>query len=439
MSRATAGIVCDHAPMATSTTDPDTRPSSDADAPDDRDTTAAVSRLESFRRYTYWSMLSATVVLLLLPTTTGTVPYPPDPLGIVSWIAVVAVIATLIPLIGEQITPSPGRRPYPTRRRIVLSGVSGIASVVVATTWLQAGDDVLWAFAPAMVASVLIAQLPRARRRLAVAATLLVVVGVGVMIGVSQGVEDAGPAAVSGVIVTAFALFLTLATLWTWEVAVQLDDARKQAATLAVTNERLRFAADLHDIQGHHLQVIALKSELAGRLVHTDPDTAQREIAEVRQLAADALSDTRAVVQGYRRTSLDAEISNATSVLSSAGIDARLHLDPGVEADHLAEEPRHILGLVVREAVTNVLRHSTATRADIELVRDGGMRLTITNDGVAEDPAQADGGLRDLADRVQQAGGVLTWQREGGSYRVQAALPVEAAAGAPVSGEGSGA
>ena len=435
MSRATIEIVCDDASMATSTTAPGTRPSSDADGPDDRDAAAGMSRLESFRRYTYWSMLSATVVLLLLPIITGTVPYPPDPWGIVSWIAVAAVVGTLVPLIGEQITPSPACRPRSSRWRRPMMSVGGVASVIVAVTWLQAGDDVLWAFAPAMVASVLIAQLPRARRRLAVVATLLVAVGVGAMIGLSQGVEAAGPAPVSGVIVTAFALFLTLATLWTWEVAVQLDDARKQAATLAVANERLRFAADLHDIQGHHLQVIALKSELAGRLMHTDPDTAQREIAEVRQLAADALSDTRAVVQGYRRTSLDAEINNATSVLSSAGIDARLHLDSGVEADHLTEEARHILGLVVREAVTNVLRHSTATHADIELVRDGGVRLTITNDGVAEDPAQADGGLKDLADRVRHADGVLTWHREGASYRVQATLPGEAAAGAPGPGE----
>jgi two-component system, NarL family, sensor histidine kinase DesK len=422
MSRAITAMVCDHAPMATSTAAPDTRPLPDADAPGDQGTTAAVSGLESFRRYTYWSMVSATVLLLLLPAIAGPVPYPPDPIGSVSFLAVVVVIATLIPLIGDRITPSGDRQPRSSSWRGWLVTTGAVASVIVAVTWLLAGDDFLWAFAPAMVASVAIAPLARARRRVAAAATILSIVGIGVTVAITGGTDNVGPVASSGTYVTIFALFMTLASRWTWEVVVQLDDARKQAATLAVANERLRFAADLHDIQGHHLQVIALKSELAGRLMHADPETAQREIAEVRRLAADALSDTRAVVQGYRRTSLDAEISNASSVLSSAGIDARLHLDPDIDLDALTEDARHLLGLVVREAVTNVLRHSVATRADITLARDRDIRLCITNDGVQDNPARADGGLHDLADRVRTADGELSWGRDGDHFHVQATL-----------------
>jgi two-component system, NarL family, sensor histidine kinase DesK len=409
--------------MATSTADPATLSSREGDS--GAVATSSVSRLESFRRYTYWSLVSVVVVLLLLPAITGPVPFPPDPVGIVFLLAVVVVIATLIPLIGDRIAPLSDRRPRSSRWRIALTSVSGLASLVVAGTWLQAGDDLLWAFAPAMVVSVAIAKLPRARRRLAVAVTMFVAIGIGVMISVARGTEAAGSVAASGTFVTAFALFLTLATLWTWEIAVQLDAARRQAAALAVANERLRFAADLHDIQGHHLQVIALKSELAGRLVRDSPDIAQREIAQVRQLAADALDDTRAVVQGYRRASLDAEIINATSVLNSAGIDARLHLDPDVPVDRLAEGTRHLLGLVVREAVTNVLRHSTATRADINLARDRDIHLAITNDGVDDHPARANGGLQDLADRVQAAGGALTWRCIDGRFDVQATLPAD--------------
>jgi two-component system, NarL family, sensor histidine kinase DesK len=451
MSRAWVGTVCDHAGMATSTADHDAPSPARTDGPGDDDpsagtfgdtfgggrpvdpddTTVAASRLESFRRYCYWSVVGAVGVFLLLPAVTGPVPYPPDPVGSLSWLAVATVIATVVPLIGDRITPSPGRRRRSSGWHRLMLALGGSASVVLAFTWLWSGTDLFWAFPPALVASVAIAPLPRSRRRLAVAAVMLVAVGVGVAVGFAvagglvPGVDDVGLAAVSSVYVTPFALVLTLATSWTWDVALQLDQARRQAATLAVSNERLRFAADLHDIQGHHLQVIALKSELAGRLLRQDPDTAQREVAEIRQLAADALSDTRALVQGYRRTSLGVEIGNASSVLRSAGIDARLRVDPDVDVDGLPEELRHVLGLVVREAVTNVIRHSDATRADIELGFADGLRLTIVNDGVTGQPDRADGGLHDLADRVRRAGGVLRWQRDGAAFRVAATLPEE--------------
>jgi two-component system, NarL family, sensor histidine kinase DesK len=190
--------------------------------------------------------------------------------------------------------------------------------------------------------------------------------------------------------------------------------ARQVAAELAVADERLRFAADLHDIQGHHLQVIALKSELAARLVRTDPARAAAEMEEVRRLAAEALDDTRAVVQGYRRTTLDDEIANATRVLAAAGIDARMNLEPAAAGgpDRLATAGRHLLGLVMREATTNVLRHSQARHAVVDYgVTDGGARLRVSNDGVVGQPGTGAGtGLRTLARRLRAAGGELTWE-----------------------------
>ncbi len=397
----------------------------------------AVSGLETFRRYTYWSMVSAVVVLLLLPAITGPVPYPPDPGGTVALLAVLTVIATLVPLIADEVTPMPAPQPRSERARLGLLGVGGVASVIVAASWLHAGDTVLWAFAPAMVVSVGLARLRPGRRQIAITGTVLAALVVGLTVGGLQDDHSPGGLATSGTLTTVFALFLTLATLWTWRVAVQLDEARRRAAALAVANERLRFAADLHDIQGHHLQVIALKSELAGRLLAADPEAARHEIDEVQRLAADARRDTRAVVQGYRRTSLDAEIANATSVLASAGIDAQLHVDPDVHVEGLTEDARHLLGLVVREAITNVLRHSTATRADIGLRRDDDTLLTVTNDGVHTDPTTADGGgLHDLAERLQAGGATLIWRRDGDRFEVHATLPT-AVAGAPAQ-RGSG-
>ncbi len=142
-----------------------------------------------------------------------------------------------------------------------------------------------------------------------------------------------------------------LAQWWTYEVARRLERAR----SLAVDQERIRFAADLHDIQGHHLQVIALKSELAARLGASRTDEAVALMREVRQLAHDALMDTKAVVSGYRQVSLATELANAVKVLGAAGISAETEFT--ATAEGTAER---LLGLVVREATTNILRHSQA-------------------------------------------------------------------------------
>jgi two-component system sensor histidine kinase DesK len=223
-----------------------------------------------------------------------------------------------------------------------------------------------------------------------------------------------------------------LGLLWGWEVAARLEQARRLAAELAVADERLRFAADLHDIQGHHLQVIALKSELAARLAQTDPALAAEQMQQVRRLSVDALRDTRAVVQGYRRTSLDEEIANATRVLAAAGIDARMQLD--ADTDRLSETSRHLLGLIMREATTNVLRHSQARHTDLDYRVEAGMaRLRVGNDGAALGPSASRGtGLDVLAERLAAVGGTLTWEHDSDRFVVAASLPLDASTGPEV-------
>lgn len=229
----------------------------------------------------------------------------------------------------------------------------------------------------------------------------------------------------------AFTVWVTLGPLWAWDTALRLDEARRLEAELAVREERLRFAADLHDIQGHHLQVISLKGELAARLVEVDPARAAVELKDIRRLAADALGDTRAVVQGYRRTTLDDEIAGAARVLAAAGIDARLTPAAGAVAAGLNDPARHLLGLVMREATTNVLRHGRAGHAEVEYrVADGLARLRVSNDGVEDHAGGSEGtGLRGLAERLEAAGGELTWQREGDRFVVMAALPTRSSSG----------
>ena len=159
---------------------------------------------------------------------------------------------------------------------------------------------------------------------------------------------------------------------------MELNEARAELADMAVAEERERFARDLHDLLGHSLSVIALKAELAGRLLADGPPAAAREVAELEQVARTALGEVRDAVSGYRQPTLDGELAGARMALSAAGIQAdvqesRVSLDPAVEA---------VLAWAVREGATNVIRHSGArhctfkvsaslTDAGVEVIDDG--------------------------------------------------------------------
>ena len=172
---------------------------------------------------------------------------------------------------------------------------------------------------------------------------------------------------------------------------------------LEINEERNRMARDMHDILGHSLTVIALKSELATRLVDVAPDQARAELDEVQSLARSALADVRATVNSYRELSLAGELARATGVLTSAGIRADLPLT--VEA--VDPELRELFAWVVREGVTNVVRHARASHCKVELTSDS---VEVTDDGIGLDSAGAgDGhGLEGLRQRCQDNGADLT-------------------------------
>ncbi len=159
----------------------------------------------------------------------------------------------------------------------------------------------------------------------------------------------------------------------------KLNEARAELARTAVAEERLRISRDLHDLLGHSLSLIALKGELAGRMIESDPPRAAREIAELEAVARRSLAEVRQAVTGYRQPSLAAELAAARRMLASAGIDCRVDaptsydLPPDVDA---------LLAWTVREASTNIVRHSgarhtgitvtvTGTTASAELADDG--------------------------------------------------------------------
>jgi two-component system, NarL family, sensor histidine kinase DesK len=388
----------------------------------------------SFRRYTWWSLAGTTafVLVVLLGRRVLATALP-------VWAAVACVAALAVTTVASVVLlsrrlaggPTDAADAQPDHLPVAWLLAGGGGAAVLGGILLLLGDDGVWSVAPATMVAVVAMFLPPRRRWLLVAVAAAAVALLGGIAALTSGPEGGGgwlgemllPPALLGITVATL-----LGMLWGWEVAARLERARRLSAELAVADERLRFAADLHDIQGHHLQVIALKSELAARLVHTDPARAATEMQEVQRLSTDALRDTRAVVQGYRRTSLDEEIANATRVLAAADIDARMRLDADTDSDRLSETSRHLLGLVVREATTNVLRHSRARRAEVDYRMDGGLaRLRMGNDGAADQPGAASGsGLRALAERLAAVGGTLTWERDGDRFVVAASLPVHA-------------
>ncbi|MBB4772668.1 sensor histidine kinase [Actinomadura livida] len=381
--------------------------------------------LAGFRRYTWWAVPGTNVALLVLFTgewiLDGDVPIQPRVLSAAALVVEVAAVVVL--LNGRMSAGGRSSRPRPPAG---WPAAGMLAALVLAACPLALRNYGLWPIAPAIMTAVAATYLDgRPRRWLIIGAVALAALPGGA-VSLAAGDGRLVYAALFPPGITAFVVWAILGPLWAWDITGRLDEARRLSAELAVKDERLRFAADLHDIQGHHLQVIALKSELAARLAEADPERATAEMREVQRLATDALRDTRAVVRGYRRTSLDDEIANATRILASAGIDARTTADPAAVTD----AARHLLGLVMREATTNLLRHSRARHATIDYrVTDGVARLRVSNDGVfdAAGDASSGTGLRSLADRLVSAGGALTWTRDGGRFEVAASLPADEA------------
>ncbi|MGH8896466.1 MAG: sensor histidine kinase [Egibacteraceae bacterium] len=207
-----------------------------------------------------------------------------------------------------------------------------------------------------------------------------------------------------------------------------LREAREELARLAVNEERLRFARDLHDLLGHSLSLIVLKSTLARKLLDRDPASAGAELADIEAVGRQSLVEVRQAVSGYRDQSLAAELDRARSALSAAGIDAAVR----TTGTPLPAEVDALLGWAVREGVTNVLRHSRARHCEIAVRRSAETaELEVTDDGVALASAvgeSAGSGLRGLAERMASAGGRLeAGPRVDGGFRLAVRLPARVA------------
>ncbi|GLW16154.1 two-component sensor histidine kinase [Streptomyces sp. NBRC 13847] len=217
----------------------------------------------------------------------------------------------------------------------------------------------------------------------------------------------------------------------------ELRLARQEVARLAANDERLRLARDLHDLLGHSLSLITLKSELAGRMLPARPEDAARQVADIEQVSRQALVDVREAVTGYRKPRLAVELAAARTALRTAGIE--LTADPALEGEYrgLAADEEGALAWALREAATNVLRHSGARRCELLLSEEWEaderryLCLTVLDDGQGPPRAQHDGnGLAGLRERIGLAGGRLETgpAPRGRGFALRACVPLGTAA-----------
>ena len=258
------------------------------------------------------------------------------------------------------------------------------------------------------------------------ALTCLVYVAASAVVGLplSQGLPlaavlgvtaEALPLLVGGWTDDGYGLAVLLGSAATWGMRLagerqgRLQVAQSEIAAMAVQNERARIAADLHDILGHSLTVVTVKAELAQRLLDIDLERARKELQDLESLARDALSDVRATAMGVRGISLPGEIAAAREALAAANVEARL---PGA-ADEVPTRNRELFAWTIREAVTNIVRHSRARHAEVRLSPGC---VEIVDDGEAAPVAAGDGqGLRGLRRRADEHGARLIVGRRDGT------------------------
>ena len=208
------------------------------------------------------------------------------------------------------------------------------------------------------------------------------------------------------------------------EMVADLRQTRAELARVAVAEERLRIARDLHDLLGHSLSLITLKAELSRRMIATDATSAAREMTELEAVARQSLSDVREAVAGYRQPDLVTELGAARQLLTAAGMNCQITSPAGLS---LPADIDAVLAWTVREGVTNVVRHARATCAAVRITTVGqGVMAEITDNGRGHGPGPAGSGLAGLGERVRQLGGsLIAGPAPSAGFRLQVTIPAQ--------------
>ncbi|MER7111621.1 sensor histidine kinase [Streptomyces sp. NPDC000229] len=339
-------------------------------------------------------------------------------------------VATVLLTFGVQFAISSTRaRAWSLRRRVTVLGAQ-----VVLTYLPMVWFDASWGSMQGPLCASILLTLPP---RIAWPAYGLVVAGlIPYSILAGAGPLDAGYVVIAGGLTGLVIYGLSRLA----DLIQELHDTREQMAKMAVTQERLRFSRDLHDLLGYSLSAIALKGELIQRLVPVRPEQAAEETADLLRVARQALSDVRLVSSGYRDMSLCDEAESAVAVLAAADVRA----DVRVECGRLHPTVDTVLATALREGVTNILRHSRVQLCTIRALVEGEtVRLTLVNDRPHEKADHASSaarrggsGLDNLRTRFSAIGGGLSaGVREDGRFHLEAWAPLRpqssGAGGAP--------
>jgi two-component system sensor histidine kinase DesK len=310
------------------------------------------------------------------------------------------------------------------RTRIALVGVLVIVTLglwLPAYAWAVPGQEP-WAWVAGFAIGACALAAPRAG--------VIVAVGLGAMAAAGAVVFDGSVIQNLGFALgSAAVVWLTgLVLVWLLRLVWAAEAGRQAEADLVLAQERLRMSRELHDVLGHRLGIIALKAELAADLAATDPARSAAESGEIRELAAATLAEARRAVHGETVADLATQIASAELVLGTAGIETTIEVDSA----QVSASASRMLAAVVREAVTNILRHSDARKVSITF--DSTERcstLVIVNDGAsrtkgstAPDGPSSGTGLAVLAARCATAGGrLVSGQANDGRFEVRVELP----------------
>lgn len=344
-------------------------------------------------------------------------------------VTLVICLATVLVAFGVQFAVSSARaRSWSLRRRVTVLGTQ-----VVLTYLPMVWFDASWGSMQGPLCASILLTLPP---RIAWPAYGLVVAGlIPYSLLAGAGPLDAGYVVIAGGLTGLVIYGLSRLA----DLVQELHATREEMAKMAVTQERLRFARDLHDLLGYSLSAIALKGELIQRLVPVRPEQAAEETADLLRVARQALSDVRLVSSGYRDMSLCDEAQSAGAVLAAA--DVRAEVD--VECGRLHPAVDTVLATALREGVTNILRHSRVQVCSIKALVEGEtVRLTLVNDRPHEGPdhvssvvRRGGSGLDNLRTRFASIGGGLSaGVREDGRFHLEAWAPLRprgTAAGVP--------
>ncbi|MEV4011763.1 histidine kinase [Nonomuraea angiospora] len=375
------------------------------------------------RRLTWKVLLSNFVAVWLLVIVTSVLAFGEGRLQ--WWRAVPAVIALIcFTWLCPRIISAALDRRYLTRE-VVLAGLFAVVAAV-----LGGGEPFGWGFALVCWLGLATLQVPRRTVYLLAVGTWAVGVGIGVpAAALGASVMGSGLSVGEALVfyMITYAIWCAIMPpsnrmwMWIWSLAVQAHEGREAHTRLALAEERLRFARDLHDLVGHQLSAIAVKTELSVRLADVDPGAAKAEMTEVNALTRKALRELRQAVRGYRELDLAAELNSVKSVLEAAGVRCEVHLPYRELPDGVAP----VFAYAVREAVTNVLKHSTATFCDISIrFTAQEAELSVRNDGVQRRRAADLGsGLAGMGERLAAVGGKLSAHpTEGGEFILNAVV-----------------